>query len=439
MGATRLPLELQQQIYAHLDTRSFHAARNVFRYWRLASLDAVTLSRQLHKLPILSPPNTGKSNLQELQSPRISARWLLDGLHEVLGTGSTSAATEALALSASGMLLVVARGRIIWINDLVMGPFRPLSQREWISGAAGHTICGLDFEQNDSLLRVRLSEKGTVLYLGTPVVESFDTEAGAIEHWKSRPGLWHTFLDSRLLVLPGAQDATSDHARRLSGIQLLRPFRDGFLFAAQQHGGNESSHYVLAHITCSYVAARDTQLLTADPDGVMILARLESFLSAWSYTLNGKNENGVGLWENMPSAHEHHPMYALSPDSTMLVVAERDQKVTRPIPLTQLFLYRLPGERRTVKMLEEHEEEKRAKQATLSGVLEKPASKAADVSGMTEGGTGFKVARIPLCSSTIRGAVTELKFERAPEWTSDPFVVTACTAETVRRWTVTEP
>ncbi len=371
--------------------------------------------------------------------PRISARWLLDGLHEVLGTGSTSAATEALALSASGMLLVVARGRIIWINDLVMGPFRPLSQREWISGAAGHTICGLDFEQNDSLLRVRLSEKGTVLYLGTPVVESFDTEAGAIEHWKSRPGLWHTFLDSRLLVLPGAQDATSDHARRLSGIQLLRPFRDGFLFAAQQHGGNESSHYVLAHITCSYVAARDTQLLTADPDGVMILARLESFLSAWSYTLNGKNENGVGLWENMPSAHEHHPMYALSPDSTMLVVAERDQKVTRPIPLTQLFLYRLPGERRTVKMLEEHEEEKRAKQATLSGVLEKPASKAADVSGMTEGGTGFKVARIPLCSSTIRGAVTELKFERAPEWTSDPFVVTACTAETVRRWTVTEP
>ncbi|KAK0254715.1 hypothetical protein LTR02_017338 [Friedmanniomyces endolithicus] len=510
MGATRLPLELQQQIYSHLDTRSFHAARNVCRYWRLASLDAVMLSSQLQKLPILSPPNTGKSNLQELQrvwseaaytlllgtklqrqqdlpskmtmvqrsgfatlpwiasatngdwtvsiddetaklcdtsgaQPKISTQWPLKDRNGIVGCGSwltvTPEANQKLALSASGTLLAVACKQSVQIYDLVAGPdpFPPHSH--WLVSAAGHHICGLDFEQNDRVLRVQLSGKDAVLYLGTPVMEDRIAEAGTIEDWTSKPGLRHTFLDSRLLALPGAQDATSDNTRRLSGIQLLGPFRNGFLFAAQQHGGNESSHYVLAQLRCSYTAAKheDMHLLTADPDGVTILARLESFLSAWSYTLNGKNENGVGLWENMPSAHEHHPLFALSPDSKMLVVAERDQKVTRPVPLTQLFLYRLPGERRMIKMLEEQEREKRETWATLSRLVEKPASAAVSVGGATKGRNGYKVARIPLCLSTIRGAVTELKFERATEVSSGGLVVTACTTEAVRKWTVTEP
>ncbi|KAK1813687.1 hypothetical protein LTR12_011960 [Friedmanniomyces endolithicus] len=510
MGATRLPLELQQQIYSHLDTRSFHAARNVCRYWRLASLDAVTLSRQLQKLPVLPPVNTSKSSLQELQSvwseaaytlllgtrlqrqqdvpsrtiavhrsgyvtcpwiasatngdwtvtidertaklfdtsgaqPRTFRQWPLKDRDGIIGRGSwltvTPEANQKLAVSASGTLLAVAYKQSVQIYDLIAGPdpFPPHSH--WLVSAAGHHICGLDFEQNDQVLRVQLSGKGVVLYLGTPVMEDRSAEAGTIEYWTSKPGLRHTFLDSRLLALPGAQDTTSDTTRRLSGIQLLQPIRNGFLFAAQQHGGNESSHYVLAQIRCSYTAAKheDMHILTADPDGVTILARLESFLSAWSYTLNGKNENGVGLWENMPSAHEHHPMYALSPDSTMLVVAERDQKVTRPVPLTQLFLYRLPGERRMVKMLEEQERERREKWATLSRLVEKPASAAVSVGGATEGGNGYKVARIPLCLSTIRGAVTELKFERATDMFSGALVVTACTTEAVRKWTVTEP
>ncbi|KAK0947249.1 hypothetical protein LTR29_001204 [Friedmanniomyces endolithicus] len=510
MAATRLPLELQQQIYSNLDTRSFHAARNVCRYWRLASLDAVTLSRQLQKLPILPPVNTTRSSLQGLQGawseaastlmlgtrlqrqqdtpsrtiavqrsgyvtcpwiasatngdwtvtidertaklfdtsgaqPKIFKQWPLKDRDGIIGHGSwltvTPEANQKLAVSASGTLLAVACKRAVQIYDLIAGPdpFPPHSHG--LDSAADHHICGLDFEQNDRVLRVQLSGKGAVLYLGTPALENHSTEAGTIEYWTSKQGLRHTFLDSRLLALPGAQEATSDNSRRLSGIQLLKTFRNGLFFAAQQHGGNESSHYVLAEIRGSDTAAQheDMHHLTADPDGVTILARLESFLSAWSFTLNGKNENGVGLWENMPSAHEHHPMYALSPDSTMLVVAERDQKVTRPVPLTQLFLYRLPGERRMVKRLEEQERRKRETWATLSRLVENPASAAASVGRAREGGNGYRVARIPLCLTTIRGAVTELKFERATDMSSGAFVVTACTADTVRRWTVTEP
>ena len=67
MGATRLPLELQQQIFSFLDTKSFYAARNACKWWRFASDDAVTLSRQLKKLPIHPPVEPWKCSSHELQ------------------------------------------------------------------------------------------------------------------------------------------------------------------------------------------------------------------------------------------------------------------------------------------------------------------------------------------------------------------------------------
>ncbi|TKA65563.1 hypothetical protein B0A55_10435 [Friedmanniomyces simplex] len=507
MGSTRLPLELQQQIYSCLDTRSFHAARNVCKWWRFASLDAVTLSRQLHKLPVLPPASARKSSPQEMQSlwseaahtlllgtrvqrqqdlpgstamaqklgfalgPRIimatkgnrtvtindrtialfdtsgaqpkglTQRLLNDDKETVDSApwlGVTPTSYRELALSASGTLLAVARERTIQIYDLAAQP-DSFVINEYVNSAAGHNICGLEFEQNDRVLRVSLSGKGAVLYLSTPAAENLSNKTGNMEHWNRKAGLSHVFLDSMLLAI-NAQDDTSEHAARLAGLQLLRPWQEGFLFAAQRHGGNESSHYVLAHIKCSVPGT--THELTAEPGSVAILARLESFVSAWDYTLYSKNESGMGLSENMPSAHEHHPTYALSPDSNMLVVAERNKKTILPMPLTQLFLYRLPGERRMLGLLEEQLRERSGESATLPGVLDKLETGPAHSQGRS--GTTYgkhNVARIPLCLSTLRGAVSEMKFEQVMDvdtGSARAFALTACTTEAVKGWTVTE-
>jgi len=66
MGSTRLPLELQQLIFSFLDAESFHAARNVCKWWRFASVDTVTLARQLQKLPILPSPEASTASPLEL-------------------------------------------------------------------------------------------------------------------------------------------------------------------------------------------------------------------------------------------------------------------------------------------------------------------------------------------------------------------------------------
>ncbi|TKA74710.1 hypothetical protein B0A55_05102 [Friedmanniomyces simplex] len=509
MGSTRLPLELQQQIYSCLDTRSFHAARNVCKWWRFASLDAVTLSRQLHKLPVLPPASAGKSSPQEMQSlwseaahtlllgtrvqrqqdlpgttamaqklgftlgprvimatkgdrtvtindrtialfdtsggqPKVTMQRLLNDYTETVGSAPwlrvAPTSYRELALSASGILLAVAHERTIQIYDLAARP-DSIVVHEYIDSAAGHHICGLEFEQHDRVLRVSLSGKGAVLYLGTPAAEKLSNTTGTREHWSSKAGLSHVFLHSALLAI-NSQDNTSEHVGRLSGLQLLRPWQEGFLFAAQRHGGNESSHYVLAHIKCSVPGT--THELTAEPGSVAILARLESFLSAWDYTLNSKNESGMGLSENMPSAHEHHTTLALSPDSNMLVVAERNKKTIRPVPLTQLFLYRLPGERRMLGLLEEQLRERSGESATLPGVLGKLETGRAyprGRSGTTDGLMKYNVARIPLCLSTLRGAVSELKFEQVMDvdtGSARAFALTACTTEAVKGWTVTE-
>ncbi|KAK3114539.1 hypothetical protein LTR53_007031 [Teratosphaeriaceae sp. CCFEE 6253] len=515
MAATRLPLELQQQVYSYLDTRSFYAARNVCKWWRFASLDAITLTRQLRKLPLLPLADARKSTPRELQSlwseaahtlmlgtrvqrqpdapgsmsavqqigfqrgPRVTsttngartvtindrtiglfdtsdgqskvlAQRPLNDLKETIGSGPwlkmSPTSYHELALSSNGRLLAVAQERTIQIYDLLAGP-DSFTANEYISSAAGHYICGLDFEQNDHVVRVRLSGKGAVLYLGTPPADHKSREPAGMVHWTSSAGLQHVFLDSTLLSLD-PQNTTQDPVARLSGLQLLRPWQNGFLIAAQRHGGNESSHYVLAHVKCSIPSDR-MPVLTVEPESVTVLNRLESFLSAWDYTLNGQNEAGMGLWENMPSAHEHHPSYALSPDGGMLVIAERDKKAIRPVPLTQLFLYRLPNDRRMMKTLSEAEQARNGRWATLSSFLDKLDTRAAHshhdrkVAMADAPGAGkeqkHKVARLPLCLSTVRGVVSALTFDETVDETgARAFTFTASTIEALKSWKVSE-
>ncbi|KAI7287516.1 hypothetical protein KC345_g536 [Hortaea werneckii] len=523
MGSTRLPLELQQHVFSYLDAKSFWAARNVCKWWRFASVDAVTLARQLRKLPILPPADAGQLTPREMHdlfaeasytlmlgmqvkrgadeegtmsapqrqgffagprvtatssgtrtvtindrmialfdtagdTPRLLTQRPLNDLKETVGNGPwlkvTPSSYHELALSSDGNLLAIAQERTIQIYDLSAEP-DSFTVNEYIPSAAGHYICGLDFEQNDHVLRVRLSGKGAVLYLGTPPLDP-DSKSeqqqrkANIWHWKSKAGLRHVFLDSTLLSLQSQQPSGSGSTSpepdaRLSGIQLLRPFEGGYLLGAQKHGRKGSSHYVLAHVQCSLPSPSTTtdpypSPLTVEHTTITLLARLESFLSAWDYTLNsssssdpssnGSSNAGMGRWENMPSCHEHHPSYALSADMQLLVLAERDKKRIRPVQLSQLFVYRLPGEAelggRLRGVWKEEDEEK-------------------------EEGKKHVVARIPLCLSTIQGAVNELRLveEGGASWHGaeagksggsggKSFVLTALAWDAAKKWTFSQ-
>lgn len=250
MAATGLPLELQQQIFSFLDTKSFYAARNVCRYWRFASIDAVILERQLRKLPILPPANARKSTPQQLMdlfdeaaqtlmlgmqvqrqsdtlgsmavpnkhgfqtTPRVCstssgsrtvtlndrnialydtsstpARLIshrpINDLKETVGNGPwlkiAPASNHDLALSSDGSLLAIAQERTIQIYDLLSDP-DSFTVNEYITSASGHYICGLAFEQNDHVLRVQLSGRGTVLYCGTPPTNEKSSSKADLEH-----------------------------------------------------------------------------------------------------------------------------------------------------------------------------------------------------------------------------------------------------------------
>ncbi|KAI6798303.1 hypothetical protein KC361_g3498 [Hortaea werneckii] len=564
MGSTRLPLELQQHVFSYLDPKSFWAARNVCKWWRFASVDAVTLARQLRKLPILPPADAGQLTPREMHdlfaeasytlmlgmqvkrgadeegtmsapqrqgffagprvtatstgtrtvtindrmialfdtagdTPRLLTQRPLNDLKETVGNGPwlkvTPSSYHELALSSDGNLLAIAQERTIQIYNLSAEP-DSFTVNEYIPSAAGHYICGLDFEQNDHVLRVRLSGKGAVLYLGTPPLHpdsvSEQRQKADIWHWKSKAGLRHVFLDSTLLILQSQQSngaGSTDPDARLSGIQLLRPFEQGYLLGAQKHGRKESSHYVLAHVQCSSATPSSSSStpfsspathsrepspsphqaapLTVQPTTLTLLARLESFLSAWDYTLNGTSDDagstagtaagsaGMGRWENMPSCHEHHPSYALSPDMRLLVLAERDKKRIRPVQLSQLFVYRLPGEARlgerlrgvwkddekTRQQQEQEDEEMDAGDEVSSGEREVQGKK-------------HTVARIPLCLSTIQGAVNELRLveeeeggasschEREEEGKSGgpgkSLVLTALAWDAAKKWTFSQ-
>ncbi|KAF2208860.1 hypothetical protein CERZMDRAFT_118692 [Cercospora zeae-maydis SCOH1-5] len=497
MAATALPLEIQQEIFNYLDSRSFYAARKVCRYWSFAATANETLRRQLRKMPVLPSDDAQEAEPVDLRSafdqaarclmygitterahdtpasmtkgsrlgfpvsprviatpdgnvlvtvngreislydtskasPTLKARRSLNDLKETVGSGPwlkvNSNTYNELALSSNGSLLAVAQERTIQIYDLAADP-DSFTVNEYVASATGHYICGIDFEQNDHLLRVRLSGKGTVVYLGTPAPAAHQERAADLEHWKSKAGLRHVFLDSSLLLARTGGDDTRDLATRLSGVQLLGAFDQGYLFAGQQHGGGDSSHYVLGHVQST--TAQNLGITTTQPETVCILARLESYLSSWKYTLEASTEEGLGMWENMPSAHEHHPRFAITSGGRfdLLALAERDKKRIRPAPLTQLFLYRIPARSQLRSMLAVHKRAYAAKVVSSDTVNCRGAE-----TGKSKR-TFFDVPRIPRCLTTVENDVTELEFSVID---GETCALSASTKATTRTWRIHE-
>lgn len=388
---------------------------------------------------------------------RLISKRPINDLKETVGSGpwlKISPLTNSdLALSSDGTLLAIAQERTIQIYDL-LADSDSFTVNQYISSASGHYICGLNFEENNHMLRVQLSGRGAVLYCGAPPQDRNSTEKAGIEHWKSKSGLRHMLLDSHILTVPddGEVTATSaDQSARLSGLQLLRPFESGYLFAAQRHGGGQSSHYVLGHVRASI--PHNTTAPIVEPSSVTILAKLESFLSGWDFTLHClKNaETGFGLWETTPSAHEHHPSFALSPQTDMLVLAERDKKRVRPSPLAQLYAYRLPSESQMRdKIVSQLQQQREGKWSSLASFLDRLEAsqgnrrrrismKHDDFEARIQK-TEFKIGRIPICLGTIEGELTEMKFDEDAAWAGEgrQHVLSVATADASKRWELLE-
>lgn len=181
---------------------------------------------------------------------------------------------------------------------------------------------------------------------------------------------------------------------------------------------------ILGHVRCT----DDTGVVTVQPQTVTILARLESFLSSWKFTLDASSEGGQGLWENMPSAHEHHPRFAVSSMGRFdfLALAERDKKRIRPAPLTQLFLYRLPSHTELRRKL--------AESIKAAELRSEPVKRSVHPTTSTSyRSSKFVVPRMPLCLTTIQGDVVDLKFSAVNDETC---TVSASTVDTTRTWEI---
>lgn len=301
-----------------------------------------------------------------------------------------------LALSSDGSMLAIALERTIHIYDLTAGPDSwPVAA--YITSATGHYIAGLDFEHNDSLLRAQLSNKGVVVYLGTPT----DTKPG-LEHWQDKGGLKHAFLDASLLSLPPSPsvEGALPINPRLVGLQLLRPFADGWLVAAQKHEmGLQSGSYCLAYVPCSQIHGH---VLTAERN-VTILEHLPVHLS----------ENISHLWTEMPSAHVHHPHFALSSTNSLLAMAESVSSAPKSQPASRVFLYRLPT---SEKMMETIQSQK------TSDELDSNEEQ-------------YRVLRLPTSLGSISGKLLDFSFESSGIADSCP-AISAVTDAGAMTWTL---
>ncbi|KAG9833098.1 hypothetical protein KCV05_g12202, partial [Aureobasidium melanogenum] len=462
--ALTLPLELQQQIFSYLDPWSFYASRNVCRYWKHASRDAVTLANQLGQLPIEPTTWVKKVDSKRRESvydeaaralmlgmrikasasaddslstrldktklalskdgkravslhdrtithydtttpePTVISTRPINDLRTAIGGGPwfkcSPTSMYELALSSDGRMLAIALERTVQIYDL-NSPADSWPVASYITSATGHYIAALDFEHNDSLLRVQLSNKGVVVYLGSPR----EGKPG-LEHWQDKGGLKHAFLDASKLSLPPTEpvDGTPAVSQRLAGLQLLRPFSNGWLVAAQKHATNvQSGSYCLAYIPFSQIHGH---VLTAER-AVTILEHLPVHLS----------ENIQHLWHDLPSAHINHPRFALSPNNSLLAMSENVASSTPASPSTnRVFLYRLPSAEKLMDTLKP--------QHPLLQKLE------------AEQESKYQIKRLPTSLGTISGKVLDFTFESIESGASSPLAVTAVTDIGAMTWTL---
>ncbi|KAI4722463.1 hypothetical protein E4T48_01364 [Aureobasidium sp. EXF-10727] len=462
--ALTLPLELQQQIFSYLDPWSFYASRNVCRYWKHASRDAVTLANQLGQLPIEPTTWAKKADSKRRESVYDeAARALMLGMR-VKASASTDASLSArldktklavskdgkravslhdrtithydtttaeptiistrpindlrtaigggpwfkcsptsmyeLALSSDGRMLAIALERTVQMYDLTTSADSwPVAS--YITSATGHYIAALDFEHNDSLLRVQLSNKGVVVYLGSPK----EAKPG-LEHWQDKGGLKHAFLDASKLSLPPTEpvDGAPAVSQRFAGLQLLRPFANGWLAAAQKHATNvQSGSYCLAHVPFSQIHGH---VLTAER-AVTVLENLPVHLS----------EHIQHLWHDLPSAHINHPHFALSPNSSLLAMSESDSSSTATSPPTnRVFLYRLPSAEKLLETLKP--------QHPLLQKLD------------AEHEYKYHIKRLPTSLGSIAGKILDFTFESVDSGANSPLAVTAVTDTGAMTWTL---
>lgn len=140
-----------------------------------------------------------------------------------------------------------------------------------------------------------------------------------------------------------------------------------------------------------------TATQAAEHASVVELASLESFLSNREEALEELSAIGMGGWAAMPSASENSTCFAIC--GSLVVVAERDKKRAQlKAPRTQLFLYRLPGERRISALLD------MGRCANDEG----SGSEAVEVEHAAD-----SVARIPLCVGVVEGEVRHIHFTKA--------------------------
>lgn len=441
MAAT-LPLELQQHIFQYLDPRSFHASRKVCRWWRYASQDSVTLASQLRQLPIspeVSAKTLGSERLQSLyghaahtlmlgmqvDSPKCDSRSLeerveksklavskdmrraatledreitwwniekpqceaiarrpLNDLRTAIGGGPwfkcAPTTVYELALSSDGNILAIALERTIQIYDLSAGEESwPVSS--YIPSASGHYIAGLQFQHNNSLLRVQLSNKGAVVYLGTP-----QDEPQGLQHWQGKGGLKHAFLDSSQAVLRPLSAIRVPES--LAGLQLLRPFQNGWLFAAQKScAATQSACYCVGHVAASDIHGH---VSTAEKNA-SVLVELPSSMSTTPLP-----EIVHGFWRDLPSALVQHPHFSLSNDGSLLAMSENVGMAGFSGDFSRVFVFRLPTPERLAATLEtvrvEHAEEK---QDVVSDKL------------------SHAIQRLPLSIGTVNGKVLDFTFD----------------------------
>jgi hypothetical protein len=296
----------------------------------------------------------------------------------------------------------------------------------FIADGCDRRITGLDFEQDDHMLRVQLSGDGAVLYVGS--ASGQNNAKATMDHWRGNAGLKHTFVDSSRLT----SSSSKGPKLRFSGLQLLQPSHGGYIFAAQRHSATESSRYVLGHMTSSINPYTTTQ--AAEHASVTELAALESFMGSRNYAMKELSDLGMGGWEIMPGAHELHPRFGLSGD--LLVVAERDKKSVRSgSTWTQLFLYRVPSERRISAMLEEADSIKDEDiEAFVEAWSDRRIVNEVDAAEKIQ----YNVARIPHCLGGMVGEVTDIEFTNVGSGGQQNRRLKVATEETAKVWSLVD-